>query len=136
MQTDFRFEHTRPGITRKFTCGLDVYLTVNPLPNGEPGEIFLKLGKQGSTVSGLMQAWAVTVSAALQRGVPWSELRDKYLGMMFQPTTLEYTSLIDAIAQNVDDMRSELRELAHRQNGQLVLPFQQPAPSAATTQLA
>lgn len=64
-----QFSETRDGLTRKFVCGLDVYLTVNPLLNGEPGEIFVKLGKQGSTVSGLMQAWAVTISAALQRGV-------------------------------------------------------------------
>ena len=60
-----------------------MYLTVNPMPDGQPGEIFLKLGKQGSTVSGLMQAWAVTVSAALQRGVSWQDLRDKYVEMRF-----------------------------------------------------
>ena len=78
-----QFPATRSGLTRKFNCGLDVYLTVSPKPDGEPGELFVRLGKQGSTVSGLMQAWAITVSAALQRGVPWSELREKYRGMKF-----------------------------------------------------
>ena len=64
-----QFPATRSGLTRKFKCGLDVYVTVNLKPDGDPGEVFVKLGKQGSTVSGLMQAWAVTISAALQRGV-------------------------------------------------------------------
>ena len=104
----YRFPETRQGLTRRFNCGLDVYLTVNPKPDGEPGEVFVKLGKQGSTVSGLMQAWAVTISAALQRGVPWSELHHKYVGTKFEPKSDEYTSLVDAVAQNLDEMRTEV----------------------------
>ena len=62
VERDFRFPQTRKGLTRKFNVGgLDVYLTVNPMPSGDPGEVFLKVAKQGSTLSGLMQAWAVTV---------------------------------------------------------------------------
>ncbi len=68
-----QFPATRRGLTRKFNCGLDVYLTVNLKPDGDPGEIFVKLGKPGTAVSGLMHAFALTVSAALQRGVPWSD---------------------------------------------------------------
>ena len=86
---EYRFPDSRKGITRKFICGPDVYLTVNPLPNGEPGEIFIKIAKQGSTLSGLMQAWAVTVSAALQRGVPWTDLREKYKDATFDPRVLQ-----------------------------------------------
>src|ERR1700685_990715 len=71
----FRFPETRFGMTRKIECGLDVYITVNAMPDGEPAEVFVKLGKQGTAISGLMHAWVVTISAALQRGVPWSELR-------------------------------------------------------------
>ena len=107
-----QFPATRSGLTRKFTCGLDVYVTVNLKPDGEPGEVFVKLGKQGSTVSGLMQAWAVTISAALQRGVPWSDLREKYKGMTFEPRTHEYSSLVDAVTQNIDAMVEELRQAA------------------------
>ena len=92
---------TRAGLTRKFHCGLDVYLTVNNKPSGELGEVFIKLGKQDSTVSGSVQAWAVTISAALQRGVPWEDLREKYRDTKFQPSTSEYTSLVDAIGLNV-----------------------------------
>ena len=103
------FPETRTGLTRKFECGLDVYLTVNMAPNGEPGEVFVKLGKQGSTVSGLMQAWAVTISAALQRDVPWSELREKYLDTNFDPKTNQYSSLVDAVARNIDDLIRKYR---------------------------
>ena len=110
-----QFPATRSGLTRKFNCGLDVYLTVNLNPDGEPGELFVKLGKQGSTVSGLMQAWAVTISTALQRGVPWSDLREKYRGMSFDPKTHEYSSLVDAVAQNVDAIMEEIRAASKQQ---------------------
>jgi len=114
---------TRTGITRKFACGPDVYLTVNASPDGEPAEIFLKIAKQGSTLSGLMQAWAITVSAALQRGVPWSELRDKYVGMTFEPKDHKYSSLADAVARNIDELIVELRERHTEQIGQLTMDF-------------
>ena len=124
VERDFRFPQTRKGLTRKFNVGgLDVYLTVNPMPSGDPGEVFLKVAKQGSTLSGLMQAWAVTVSAALQRGVPWPELRDKYLGTVFEPNDHRCTSLIDAVARNVDNLVSEFRQQVEEQRGQLMLDF-------------
>jgi hypothetical protein len=119
----YQFPMTRTGLTRKFDCGLDVYLTVNSKPTGELGEVFIKLGKQGSTVSGLMQAWAVTISAALQRGVPWSELRDKYRETKFEPSTDDYTSLVDAIAQNIDAMTRELRRQQEEKVVQQTLGF-------------
>ncbi len=121
----FQFPDARKGLTRKFICGPDVYLTVNPLPNGEPGEIFVKLAKQGSTLSGLMQAWAVTISAALQRGVPWSDLRDKYRAARFEPNNHRYTSLVDAVARNVDEMIAELRQ--QHEKYQLMFDFDQPS---------
>ena len=119
---EYRFPDSRSGLTRKIECGLDIYLTVNPLPDGSgPGEVFVKLGKQGTTVSGLMNALAVTISAALQRGVPWNELRDKFLDSTFEPRTDEYTSLVDAVAKNIDEMMQELREQLDDQTGQLHL---------------
>lgn len=124
----FQFPSSRGGLTRKFVCGLDIYLTVNTMPNGEPGEIFLKLGKQGSTVSGLMQAWAVTISAALQRGVPWPELREKFMGARFDPSDHKYSSLVDAVARNVDSLIDELRARHEQDAGQLLLDFPDDAP--------
>ena len=129
---DFQFPKTREGLTRKFTCGLDVYLTVNLKPTGEVGEVFVKLGKTGTTVSGLIQAWVLTISAALQRGVRWSELSEKYVDMKFEPYTHEYTSLVDAIARNIDQMVDEIQWEREATRGQLKLSFgdngqQQPA---------
>ena len=115
------FPDKRHGLTRKFNCGLDVYLTVNAMPDGQPDELFVKLGKQGTTVSGLIQAWAVTVSTALQHGVPWSSLREKYIWTRFEPNTSEYTSLVDAIAKNIDEMMQQLRDQVDEQTGQLHL---------------
>jgi ribonucleoside-diphosphate reductase alpha chain len=123
MESNYRFPPTRHGLTRKFNCGLDVYLTVNPKPDGEPGEVFVKCGKEGSTVSGLVQAWVVTISAALQRGVPWDELKVKYLHTRFDPQTNEYSSLVDAVARNIDDLREELRKLVRERMGQQELEF-------------
>ncbi|MCH8147526.1 MAG: hypothetical protein IH987_05955 [Planctomycetes bacterium] len=124
MERDYRFPETRAGLTRKFSVrGLDVYLTVNPLPSAEPGEVFIKLAKQGSTLSGLMQAWAVTVSAALQRGVPWADLREKYTGTNFEPNDHRCTSLIDAVARNIDDLASHFRDMLDEVHGQRTLDF-------------
>ena len=117
MVEPFQFGPTRRGLTRTFRCGLEVDLTVNPTPDGGPGELFVKLSRQGSTVSGLVQAFAVTVSAALQRGVPWTDLRDKYVGTTFEPRTAEYTSLIDAIARQGDEMVAELARQAECDGG-------------------
>jgi len=124
VERDYRFSETRSGLTRKFTVGgLDVYLTVNPTPCADPGEVFIKIAKQGSTLSGLMQAWAVTVSAALQRGVPWSDLREKYVGTRFEPSDHRCTSLIDAVAQHIDALVSECRHQLDEKRGQLTLDF-------------
>ena len=125
METeDYRFPDVRLGLTRKVTVGgFDLYLTVNTLPDGSPGEVFVKLGKQGSTLSGLMQGWAITVSAALQRGVRWQELSEKYQQMRFEPSDHAYTSLLDAAARNIDDMIPELREAMRERLGQQVLDF-------------
>ena len=112
--SQFRFPETRSGMTRKIECGLDVYVTVNAMPDGEPAEIFVKLGKQGTAISGLMHAWVVTISAALQREVPWSELRDKYVDSRFEPSTHEYASLVDAVSRTVDEMAAEMRRAVGR----------------------
>ena len=119
----YQFPVTREGLTRKIDCGVDVYLTVNPKGNGEPGEIFVKVAKQGSTVSGLMDALAKTISIALRQRVAWPELREKYLDTKFDPKTHEYTSLVDAVARNIDDMIAELRELRDEKMGQKKLEF-------------
>ena len=55
-------------------------------PDGQPGEIFLKMAKEGSTVSGLMDTFATTVSVALQYGVPLRDLVNKFAHVRFEPS--------------------------------------------------
>ena len=66
-----RLPSERTAVTHKFEiAGHEGYITVGLYPDGQPGEIFLKMAKEGSTVTGLMDSFATTVSVALQYGVP------------------------------------------------------------------
>ena len=77
----------RQAITHKFAiAGHDGYLTVGMYEDGSPGEIFLVMAKEGSTISGLMDAFATSVSLALQYGVPLSALSAKFSHMRFEPS--------------------------------------------------
>jgi ribonucleoside-diphosphate reductase alpha chain len=77
----------RQAITHKFeVAGHEGYITVGLYPNGQPGEIFLKMAKEGSTVSGLMDSFATTVSVALQYGVPLRDLVNKFAHVRFEPS--------------------------------------------------
>jgi ribonucleoside-diphosphate reductase alpha chain len=77
----------RMAITHKFSVGAhEGYLTVGLYENGQPGEIFITMAKEGSTVSGLMDSFATAVSLALQYGVPLKVLCDKFSHMRFEPS--------------------------------------------------
>ena len=81
-----RLPDERPAITHKFSiAGHEGYLTVGMFDDGTPGEIFLVMAKEGSTISGLMDAFATSVSLALQYGVPLKALIDKFSHMRFEP---------------------------------------------------
>jgi len=76
----------RPGITHKFTVGgLEGYATVNCYPNGTPAELFLTVHRVGGLERGMASALAITISVALQHGVPLSKIVDKLKGMTFEP---------------------------------------------------
>ena len=77
----------RPALTHKFRiAGHEGYITVGLYPNGKPGEIFINMSKEGSTVSGLMDAFARAISYALQYGVPLEVLVDKFSHTRFEPS--------------------------------------------------
>ena len=77
----------RQAITHKFSVGgHEGYLTVGLYGNGLPGEIFITMAKEGSTVSGLMDSFATAVSLALQYGVPLKVLCDKFSHTRFEPS--------------------------------------------------
>ena len=82
-----RLPSERTAITHKFDiAGHEGYITVGLYPDGQPGEIFLKMAKEGSTVSGLMDSFATTVSVALQYGVPLRDLVNKFAHVRFEPS--------------------------------------------------
>jgi len=77
----------RRSITHKFDIqGHEGYITVGMYPEGSPGEIFLVMSKEGSTISGLMDAFATAVSLALQYGVPLEVLVKKFAHTRFEPS--------------------------------------------------
>jgi ribonucleoside-diphosphate reductase alpha chain len=77
----------RQSITHKFSvAGHEGYITVGMYEDGAPGEIFLTMSKEGSTISGLMDAFATAISLALQYGVPLQTLVDKFAHTRFEPS--------------------------------------------------
>jgi ribonucleoside-diphosphate reductase alpha chain len=77
----------RRAITHKFSINEhEGYLTVGLYEDGQPGEIFLVMAKEGSTISGLMDSLATSISIALQYGVPLQTLVDKFTHTRFEPS--------------------------------------------------
>lgn len=82
-----KLPQTRNSITHKFEIvGHEGYLTIGLYDNGKPGEIFVSMHKQGSTIRGLMDAWATSVSLNLQHAVSINELFGKFLHHKFEPS--------------------------------------------------
>ena len=82
-----RLEDTRQSITHKFeVAGHEGYLTVGLFPDGSPGELFIIMAKEGSTVGGLMDAFGTAVSMCLQYGVPVEALNKKFMHARFEPS--------------------------------------------------
>ena len=77
----------RRALTHHFAvAGQEGYLTVGVYEDGRPGELFITMAKEGSTISGLMDAFATAVSLALQYGVPLEVLCSKFTHMRFEPS--------------------------------------------------
>jgi ribonucleoside-diphosphate reductase alpha chain len=82
-----KLKEERMSVTHKFNvAGHEGYLTVGLYPSGDPGEIFIKMAKEGSTVSGLMDSFSCAISIALQHGVPLKLLCEKFAHTRFEPS--------------------------------------------------
>jgi ribonucleoside-diphosphate reductase alpha chain len=82
-----KLQEERASITHKFNIGgHEGYITVGLYPNGEPGELFITMAKEGSTVSGLMDSFALAVSISLQHGVPLKLFCEKFAHTRFEPS--------------------------------------------------
>ncbi len=97
----------RLSVTHKFSVGgHEGYITVGMYPDGRPGEIFIKMSKEGSTLSGVMDGLALTISLGLQYGVPLKVFVDKLVNTRFEPSGISAnpnirfaTSVLDYIAR-------------------------------------
>lgn len=102
-----RLNLERKAITHHFEIGgeHDGYITVGLYLDGTPGEIFLTMSKQGTTIRGLLDCWAIMVSMALQYGVPLIDICTKFAYTSFEPsgntpTELHYAkSVVDYVSR-------------------------------------
>ena len=93
----------RQSITHKFSiAGHEGYITVGMFEDGSPGELFITMSKEGSTISGLMDSLATSVSIALQYGVPLKVLVDKFSHARYEPSGFTNNPEIP-IAKSVSD---------------------------------
>ena len=82
-----RLQDERMSVTHKFNVGgHEGYITVGLYPSGDPGEIFVTMAKEGSTVSGLMDSFSCAISLSLQHGVPLKMLCEKFAHTRFEPS--------------------------------------------------
>lgn len=94
---------TRQSITHKFNIsGHEGYLTIGLHSDGSPGEIFLKMSKEGSTLSGMCQAYCRAFSLAIQFGLPIREACARFKGMRFEPMGHTSNPEIENAASIVD----------------------------------
>ncbi|MEM7229929.1 MAG: hypothetical protein AAF432_14060 [Planctomycetota bacterium] len=114
---------TRQSVTHKFSIsGHEGYLMIGIFGDGQPGEIFVKMAKEGSTLSGLMQGFCRAFSLALQYGLPLQDAVDRYRGMCFDPMgptsnpeIPEASSILDYVARFLElhfiERATDLRDI-------------------------
>ncbi len=101
---------TRDSITHKFSIvGFEGYLTIGLTEQGQPGEIFIKMAKEGSTLSGLLQGFCRAFSLSLQYGLSLPDAVRRFKGMRFEPMGStdnpdipETQSVIDYVARYLE----------------------------------
>jgi ribonucleoside-diphosphate reductase alpha chain len=93
----------RASITHKFSVGShEGYITAGMYEDGRPGEIFIKMSKEGSTLSGIMDGLALTISLGLQYGVPLKVFVDKLLNTRFEPSGITANPNIRFVSSVLD----------------------------------
>ena len=103
VATRKRLPKSRPSMTTSFSVGgAEGYMTAGAYADGALGEVFLKLGKQGSTLAGVMDAFSIAVSIGLQYGVPLETFVEKFTNLRFEPAGMTDDADI-RIAQSMMD---------------------------------
>jgi ribonucleoside-diphosphate reductase alpha chain len=101
---------THTSVTHKFSIsGHEGYLTIGLFEDGSPGEIFIKMSKEGSTLSGLIQGFCRAFSLAIQYGLPLTDAIDRFrntrfdpLGITSNPSIPQASSILDYVVQYLD----------------------------------
>ena len=131
-----RLPRRRPSNTFAFrVADCEGYVTVGEYEDGRPGEVFMKVSKQGSTLAGIMDAFSIAISLGLQHGVPLATYVRKYTNMRFEPAGITddpelriATSLLDYIFRRLAldymtlEERSEIGVLSTAERTQPTLP--------------
>ena len=87
MANRYKLPDERASFTHKFSIGgHEGYITTGMYEDGSPGEIFVRMAKEGSVIAGLMDSFATSISLALQHGVPLTVLIEKFKGTRFEPS--------------------------------------------------
>jgi ribonucleoside-diphosphate reductase alpha chain len=130
-----KLQQERASITHKFNIGgHEGYITVGLYPNGEPGELFITMAKEGSTVSGLMDSFALAVSISLQHGVPLKLFCEKFAHTRFEPSG--WTSNPDiGFAKSIMDYIFRWLQLRFTGQQQLLFENLRPKSSVSSGQL-
>jgi ribonucleoside-diphosphate reductase alpha chain len=130
-----KMPYERASVTHKFSVsGHEGYITVGMYEDSRPGEVFIKMAKEGSTLSGVMDGLALTISLGLQYGVPLKVFVDKLLNTRFEPSGITanpnirfVSSVLDYIARwmggrfiSADYLK--LNGGAHAENGATAAP--------------
>src|ERR1700687_3014826 len=129
-----KLQEERASITHKFKVGdHEGYITVGLYPDGEPGELFITMAKEGSTVSGLMDSFALAVSISLQHGVPLKLFCEKFAHTRFEPSG--WTSNPDiGFAKSIMDYIFRWLQLRFTGQQQLLFENLRPKSSAQLTE--
>ena len=98
-----KMPYERSSVTHKFSVGgHEGYITVGMYQDGRPGEVFIKMAKEGSTLSGVMDGLALTISLGLQYGVPLKVFVDKLLNTRFEPSGITANPNIRFVSSVLD----------------------------------
>src|SRR5947209_7908856 len=98
-----KMPYERASVTHKFSVsGHEGYITVGMYEDGRPGEVFIKMAKEGSTLSGIMDGLALTISLGLQYGVPLKVFVDKLLNTRFEPSGITSNPNIRFVSSVLD----------------------------------
>ena len=133
MANRYKLPDERASFTHKFSIGgHEGYITVGLYEDGSPGEIFVRMAKEGSVIAGLMDSFATAISLALQHGVPLHVLIDKFKGTRFEPSGFTGNQEIPIATSIMDYL---FRWLAHPLPGRTARVIAERHPAARAAQL-